>query len=184
MQDQRQQGACEPFRHASHDTHYMPPDQDQPENPSEPAQEPEQILEGELPSPPDEKEEELPSPPAPASPAAPPSGQEKRQSARHNVRWRCLLLIGGNKIPAMVVDFSDGGMCFVAGNSLPANTRVEIAIFIPDAKNPGAFLVSSVTIEIVYSVLRRQEFKFGAKFVNPSATFLERARAAIRRDQS
>lgn len=164
----------------------MSPDQDQPENPSEPVQEPEQIPEGELPLPPDEKEGELPSPPAPApaSPAASQSGQEKRQSARHNVRWRCLLLIGGNKIPAMVVDFSDGGMSFVAGNSLPANTRVETAIFIPDAKNPGAYLVSSVTIEIVYSVLRRQEFKFGVKFINPSATFLERARAAIRRDQS
>lgn len=157
----------------------MSAEQNLPEPDPEAAQAPEDSATAEQADSPDAAED-LPSPPAAPMPAASQSGQDKRQSTRHNVRWRCLLLLGKTKMPAMVTDFSDGGMSFVAANTLPANTRVEAALFIPDIKNPGTYLVSSVTIEIIYSVLCRQEFKFGVKFIKPPSIFLDRARAAIR----
>ena len=109
---------------------------------------------------------------------------DKRQSARHNVRWRALVLAGGAKIPVTVVDVSDGGLSFAAARSLATNVQVVLAIFIPDPKKQGSYLVSNVSVQILYQVLRRHEFKFGAKFNTPSAEFLDRMRTAVQRGLS
>lgn len=126
---------------------------------------------------------------SPPAPAAVPSQQqqanvEKRQSARHNVRWRALLLASPARIPVLVVDISDGGISFLCNRALASNTCVEAAIFIPDAKKPGTYLVTNVTIQILYHVLSRQDFRFGAKFQTPSVEFLDRMHQAIQRGLS
>ena len=100
------------------------------------------------------------------------------------MRWRALVLAGGAKIPVTVVDVSDGGLSFAAARSLATNVQVVLAIFIPDPKKQGSYLVSNVSVQILYQVLRRHEFKFGAKFNTPSAEFLDRMRTAVQRGLS
>lgn len=131
-----------------------------------------------------EKSADVEAPPPAATPAQDTRFHEKRQSVRHNVRWRALILAGDMKIPVMVVDISDGGLSFAANRSLATNVQMTLAVFVPDAKKPGTYAVSNVTIQVLYQVLSRHEFRFGAKFNTPPAEFLDRVRTAVQRGLS
>jgi hypothetical protein len=187
IEQEQKEASAEPQEGAQEEAQEVAQDTGTPTEPSDddaqPQVEPQAEAEAEVQAP-TESEATAPAQSQPNTQANAQANADKRQSARHNVRWRALVLAGGAKIPVTVVDVSDGGLSFAAGRSLATDVQVVLAVFIPDPKKQGSYLVSNVSVQILYQVLRRHEFKFGAKFLTPSAEFLDRMRTAVQRGLS
>lgn len=114
---------------------------------------------------------------------APKAAVEKRKAVRYKVRWRALVLMGnGTKLPAYIMDVSDGGVNIVSNQPLIPNTRTNLAVYVPDPSSPGTYAPTVVTVNVLYQVLRGAEFAHGAAFHEPSRVFLDRMGVALQRE--
>ncbi|MBS1210870.1 MAG: hypothetical protein H6R19_3268 [Proteobacteria bacterium] len=111
------------------------------------------------------------------------SSGARLKMGRKRVHWRTLVLPdSGVKIPGHIVEVSHGYMHLISRYSFAVGSRLNLAVFVPDALNEGSCVVTQLAGEVTCQVMRGDEVQTGLS-VNveglPRASF-ETISAAIK----
>lgn len=107
-----------------------------------------------------------------ANDATPGSGAERRVDERRLFRSTAVVLAGGQEFQVRTMDISRSGMCIVAAINPPAGLKFRLRMRLD--RQPQGFVMLETDVQVVHSVLARQEsgFRIGLRFTSPSNELL------------
>ena len=99
--------------------------------------------------------------------ANPFGGAEMRTAIRKAVSLRVrVLLDGGVVLDGRTHDVSTGGAGLLLSRPLTVKSTVQVAVQLPDPKEPGQFNVMTGSGKVVFQVLRGDSYQIGLQWMN------------------
>jgi c-di-GMP-binding flagellar brake protein YcgR len=101
------------------------------------------------------------------------SSAERRVDERRPYRTTATVIAGNNEFQVRTLDLSLSGLCIVAAINPQPNLRFRLRMRFD--RQPGAAVILESEVQVVHSVLARQEsgFRIGLRFIKPSDQLLK-----------
>lgn len=97
------------------------------------------------------------------------------------MHWRAFVLLpGGSKLSAYVINISDAGLSLISPRTFTAGEAVEIAVGVPNPDDPGKLLIAKLGGSVRYSVLSGEHFQIGVNLTRISDADKRHIAAATR----
>lgn len=89
----------------------------------------------------------------------------QRSQERKKVHWRAFILMpDGSKLPAQVTNISAEGLSLLSARTFATNTRLELAIGVPQPHDASKLTIANATANVRYAVLSGAGFQLGLRF--------------------
>lgn len=103
---------------------------------------------------------------APPTPPPTPGGVDAREHRRARAHWPIRLVGGsGNVASGWVWDVSEGGMGVVSPVNMPVGSLMDIAVAIPNPKDPRRNLAVQARVQVVFSSFTGTQTRLGVSFL-------------------
>ncbi len=94
---------------------------------------------------------------------------DNRVALRRNVTWKARLMQAQGMISeAKTTDISVSGVGLTSRQPMPANSVVQLALQVPHLTIPGNFTVITGRVKVAFQVIRGDDYRIGAQWVELS----------------